>query len=154
MTSNSTQCITHFFINHCFFFTGVVVTPIVVVSLTFLMNEKYPCVLYWFWLTLFSAVSLISIFILALISSEKYLVIMHTYYYERVVTRRKRIRMTIDPGNSSSPSWLPCKANISQNCETSLFVTALLRCHFVCCDFLLLWKNVKRTSKGAKKNCS
>ena len=77
------------------FFTGAAVTPIVAVSFTFLMDEKYPCVLFWFWLTLLSAASLISIFILALISFERYLAIMHTYYYERVVTKRKLIIMTL-----------------------------------------------------------
>ena len=73
-------------------FTGVVVTPIYPISYIFMMSKRYPsCVLLWFRLISFNAVSIISFITLAFISFEKYLAIIHTYFYQRVITKRKVI---------------------------------------------------------------
>ena len=77
------------------FVTGVIVTPVVATSLSFLMNQEYPCVLFWFWLISLYAVSMISFCTLGLISIEKYVAIVHPYYYERVVTKEKLILVTL-----------------------------------------------------------
>ena len=76
-------------------FTGVVVTPIHAILYIFLMNAKYPCGLFWSRPIAFYAVSIISFSTLALISLEKYLAIIHTYYYQQVITKRKLILMAV-----------------------------------------------------------
>ena len=77
------------------FITGVVVTPISAMSYFFLMNEKYPCALYWISMILFDAVSITSFITLALISFEKYLAIMYSFCYERMMTKRKLLFMAV-----------------------------------------------------------
>ena len=71
------------------FLTGIIVTPINAISFIYVMNEKYPCWLFWLRTISFHAVSTISLSTLLFISFEKYLAIMYTYYYQRVVTKRK-----------------------------------------------------------------
>ena len=80
------------------FFTGVVVTPITATAFIFLKNKKYPCVLFWLRIISFHAVGIISFGTLALISFEKYLAILHTYFYERIITKRKLTLMAVAIG--------------------------------------------------------
>ena len=77
------------------FFTGAVVTPISAASFVFLMNKKYPCQLFWVWIISFNAVSITSFSTLALISFEKYLAIIHPFFYQRTITKTKLILMAI-----------------------------------------------------------
>ena len=77
------------------FFTGVMVTPLYAASFIFLMNEKYPCALLCLRLTSFNTASVVSFGTLALISFEKYLAIIHTYYYERVMTKKRLTIMAV-----------------------------------------------------------
>ena len=77
------------------FVTGLIVTPINATSLFFLMIKCYPCLLFWFWITSFNIVSVISYGTLTLISFEKYLAIIHTYYYQRTITKRKLAMMAV-----------------------------------------------------------
>ena len=74
-------------------FTGVVVTPIKAISFIFAMNGKYPCALLWFSVISLDAAGVISFSTIALISIEKYLAILHVFYYQRVVTKRKLMVM-------------------------------------------------------------
>ena len=76
------------------FLTGLAVTPIYAATLIFVMNEHYPCVLFWFRLISFDAVAIVTFGILALISFEKYLAVIHPYYYQRVIRKRKLILIT------------------------------------------------------------
>ena len=73
------------------FFTGVVVTPLNATSFILLMNGTYPCWVLWLSLISLDAAGIISFCTIALITLEKYLAIMHAFYYRRVVTKRKLI---------------------------------------------------------------
>ena len=77
------------------FFTGAAVTPINAAAFIFVMYEKYPCGLFWFWIISYNTVTIISFTTIALISLEKYVAINHTLYYERVITRRKLLVMAV-----------------------------------------------------------
>ena len=78
--------------------TGVVVTPLNAILFMFLMNRKYPCLLVWFSMISLEAVSMISFITIALITIEKYLAIIHVFYYERVITKRKLLLMAFVVG--------------------------------------------------------
>ena len=70
-------------------FTGVVVAPTRAISFIFVMNGKYPCAFLWFSVISLDSVGVISFSTIALISLERYLAILHVFYYQRVVTEIK-----------------------------------------------------------------
>ena len=77
------------------FFTGLIVTPLNITSFILLMNGTCPCWLLWSSLVSLDAVGIISFCTVALISLEKYLAIMHAFYYQRVITKRRLLLLAL-----------------------------------------------------------
>ena len=73
------------------FLTGVTVMPLFASTLVFLLHKEFHCDVFWAWAQSFYSVVIISFGTIVLVSFEKYLAIMHTFYFQRVITKRKII---------------------------------------------------------------
>ena len=76
-------------------FTGVIVFSIKVVRIFLLLRQTITCTIIYCWELSLYILTIISFCHLALISLEKYLAIIHPYYYQRKITKQRLIKTSL-----------------------------------------------------------